>query len=123
MSRMRSSARLALFFLAVALSGGLPSATAHHGWGGYVAEQPLQVTGTVERITFENPHGLLLLATPDKTWEVVLAPPSRMINRGLTIDQIKVGDSVEVYGYPHRTRENELRAEWIKVNDRTTQLR
>src|SRR5512147_2387354 len=50
-------------------------------------------------------------------------PPARMITRGLTLDQIRIGDTVEVYGYPHRSREVEMRAEWIRVHDKITQLR
>lgn len=99
------------------------SARAHHGWGAYASDQPLTLLGTVERISFENPHGILILKTPEKVWEVVLAPPFRMINRGLEESQIRVGDVVEVMGYPHRTREIELRAEWIKVQGKITQLR
>ncbi len=99
------------------------SARAHHGWGSYASDRPLTLVGTVERISFENPHGILILKTPEKVWEVVLAPPFRMINRGLEESQIRVGDTVEVMGYPHRTREIELRAEWIKVQGKITQLR
>ncbi len=99
------------------------SAGAHHGWGSYAADRPLTLVGTVERIGFENPHGILILKTPEKVWEVVLAPPFRMINRGLGESRIRVGDTVEVMGYPHRTREIELRAEWIKVQGEIVPLR
>ncbi|MCS6780028.1 MAG: DUF6152 family protein [Geminicoccaceae bacterium] len=111
-------------FLLVLAALGLPAtARAHHGWGSYDSDRPLTLTGTVERIGFENPHGILILKTPEKVWEVVLAPPFRMINRGLEERMIRVGDVVEVMGYPHRTRDIELRAEWIKVNGTITQLR
>jgi hypothetical protein len=98
-------------------------ALAHHGWGSYASDQPLTLVGTVERVSFENPHGVLVLKTPEKVWEIVLAPPFRMISRGLQESQIQPGDTVEVMGYPHRTRAIELRAEWIKVKGAITQLR
>lgn len=109
--------------LLISLALGFSTVHAHHGWGSYDANRPMQITGTVRKATFENPHGLLLLASEDKLWEVVLSPPARMINRGLTIDQIQSGATVEVYGYPHRTNDTEMRAEWIKVHDKVTQLR
>lgn len=111
--------------LLLALPGlALPAAArAHHGWGSYASDQPLTLTGTVERVSFENPHGILILKTPEKVWEIVLAPPFRMINRGLEESQIQIGDTVEVMGYPHRSREIELRAEWIKVKGKITPLR
>ncbi len=110
--------------LVVALLFALPQlAHAHHGWGSYDSDRPLRLVGTVEKVSFENPHGILILKTPEKIWEVVLAPPFRMIARGLQEHMIRIGDTVEVMGYPHRSREVELRAEWIKVNGTITQLR
>ena len=106
------------------LAAMLPvAARAHHGWGSYQPDKPLTLTGIVKTSAFENPHGILGLQTPDKLWEVVLSPPSRMISRGLQPEMIKVGEEVQVMGYPHRSREIELRAEWIKVKETTTQLR
>ncbi|MCS6877863.1 MAG: DUF6152 family protein [Geminicoccaceae bacterium] len=115
---MRRRAFLVVLFAAVPLA-----ARAHHGWGSYDSDRPLTLSGVVERVSFENPHGILILRTPDKVWEVVLAPPFRMINRGLHEHMIRPGQVVEIMGYPHRTRDVEIRAEWIKVNGTITQLR
>lgn len=102
----------------------LPSlARAHHGWGSYASDQPKSLVGAVERVSFENPHGILILKTPEKVWETFLAPPFRMIGRGLEESRIRPGDTVEMMGYPHRTRPDGLRAEWIKVDGAITQLR
>jgi hypothetical protein len=98
-------------------------AHAHHGWGGYDAANPLELTGTVESSAFENPHGILMLKTDAKTWEVVLAPPFRLQARGVTPQMLAVGATLEAYGYPHRTRDIELRAEWIRIAGTTYQLR
>lgn len=114
---------LALPLLGLPLLGLPTGARAHHGWGSYAADQPTTLVGTVERVSFENPHGILILKTPEKVWEIVLAPPFRMISRGLEESRIQPGDTVEVMGYPHRTRAIELRAEWIKVKGAITQLR
>jgi hypothetical protein len=114
--------RTSLVILAAGLLGGRRAA-AHHGWGSYEAGAPVDVTGTVERMSFDNPHGTLWLKAPEKTWEVVLAPPSRLRSRGVSPDMLAVGTEVEAYGYPHRSREVEMRAEWIKVAGQTYQLR
>jgi hypothetical protein len=111
-------------FVAALAASALPGvARAHHGWGSYASDRPLTLVGTVERVSFENPHGILILKTPEKVWEIVLAPPFRMVARGLEENQIQPGDTVEVMGYPHRSRDVELRAEWIKVKGTITQLR
>ena len=96
---------------------------AHHGWTGYDEKTPTTLTGTVKASGYENPHAFVELETKDKTWHVVLAPPSRMGSRGLVKDMIKPGTIATVMGYPHKTDKNELRAERITVAGRTTELR
>jgi hypothetical protein len=90
-------------------------AVAHHGWGNYDAEAPRTLSGTIERVQAQGPHATLWLRTGDKVWEVVLAPPSRMRNRGLPPERLAVGGTVEVFGYPHRSNGDEIRAEWIRA--------
>jgi hypothetical protein len=99
------------------------AAAAHHGWGGYDSNRVLKLSGVVREANFENPHGMLRLQTPDKTWTVVLSPPARMVNRGLSTDAIKVGGTVLVEGYPNKTVADEMRAERITVSDKTVELR
>lgn len=53
----------------------------------------------------------------------MLAPPSRMGNRGLTQDMLKVGKAVSVEGYVHKTDVTEVRAERIALDGRTIELR
>lgn len=108
----------------VALLGILSTgAWAHHGWGGYDATQKLTLTGVIREATFSNPHGTLQLETPEKTWLVILSPPLRMQNRGLTEAMLAVGATATVEGYPHKTDPVEMRAERITVDGRTTELR
>jgi len=98
-------------------------AFAHHGWSEYDASQPLTLTGSIEASGYEHPHGFTRLKTADKTWTVVLAPPSRMENRGLTPAMLAPGTRAVVVGYPNRNKPEELRAERITIGDKTTELR
>jgi hypothetical protein len=98
-------------------------ASAHHGWSEYDSTQPLQLTGTIQDSGYEHPHGYLRLSTDDKQWTVILAPPSRMENRGLGKEMLAVGNQVTVAGYPHRSNTEELRAERITAGGKTTELR
>ncbi|WP_306392381.1 DUF6152 family protein [Telluria beijingensis] len=109
--------------LGAVLSTAIATASAHHGWSEYDAKQPKQLTGTIEESGYQQPHGFVRLKTADKTWVVVLAPPGRMENRGLAKDMLAVGGEVTVYGYPNRSKPNELRAERITVGDKVTELR
>jgi hypothetical protein len=99
------------------------AAFAHHGWSGYDASKPLTVTGTIKEAGYEHPHGFVRLQAPEKAWVVTLAPPSRMENRGLQQATLKPGTTATVMGYPSRTDPGEMRAEWIAIDGKTTQLR
>lgn len=98
-------------------------ANAHHGWSEYDADRPLQLTGTIEESGYVHPHGFVRLKTADKTWLVVLAPPSRMENRGLERDSLAKGGTASVVGYPNRNKPEEMRAERIIIKGKTTELR
>lgn len=98
-------------------------ALAHHGWSEYDATQTLKLTGTIEESGYIYPHGQIRLKTPAKTWIAVLAPPSRMENRGLTKDMMKVGVTATVEGYPNRSKPEEMRAERITIAGKTVELR
>lgn len=112
---------LSLSVLATALVA--TSALAHHGWSEYNADKPLELSGTIAESGYQQPHGYVRLKTADKTWMVVLAPPSRMESRGLAKAMLATGGKVTVYGYPHRSKNDELRAERITVGDKVTELR
>ncbi|RRV07462.1 hypothetical protein EGJ27_12350 [Pseudomonas sp. v388] len=99
------------------------AAFAHHGWSEYDTGNVLNLNGTIEESSYANPHGEIRLRTKNKTWTVVLAPPSRMENRGLTKDMLAVGNDAEVTGYPNRNKPEELRAERIIIAGKTVELR
>ena len=106
------------------LSLAIPlSALGHHGWSEYDSSKPLKLTGKIVESGYEHPHGHVRLAAPGKTWQVVLAPPSRMERRGLPKEALKPGNSVTVEGYPNRDKPEEMRAERISANGKTVELR
>jgi hypothetical protein len=109
-------------FLAVAL--GVPLAVmAHHGWSEYDTSKAQKLTGKIVESGYEHPHGHIRFEAPGKTWNVVLAPPSRMENRGLPSAWLKPGASATVEGYPNRNKPEEMRAERITINGKTIELR
>jgi hypothetical protein len=122
----RMSARLQIWVgglalvVAVLVTG---SAVAHHGWGSYDAERPITVTGRIEKVAYGNPHVEIVVEADGKRWSVVLAPVSRMEARGATADVVSLGKNISVYGYPSREKPDEMRAERIKIDDRTYEMR
>jgi hypothetical protein len=110
--------------LACAILAAVPVAVlAHHGWSEYDSSRALKLTGKIIESGYEHPHGHVRLETPGKTWNVVLAPPSRMERRGLEKAALKPGTIATVEGYPNREKTEELRAERISIEGKTTELR
>lgn len=102
---------------------------AHHGWSEYDSSKVLKLTGKIVESGYEHPHGHIRFeakgegATAGKTWNVVLAPPSRMENRGLQKAWLKPGATATVEGYANRNKPEEMRAERIIINGKTVELR
>ena len=96
---------------------------AHHGWTGYDETKTVQLTGVIKEAGYENPHGFVNLEVDKKVWHIVLAPPSRMESRGLPKEKLKVGDSATIAGYVHKQTKDEIRAERITIDGKTTELR
>ena len=113
---MNTLARLAAFTAALAL----PSlAAAHHGWG-WTEDRESRLSGTIESISFGNPHMHLQLRTSDGLWEVDLSPPITARSSGFGPGAAKVGDKAVLTG--HRARDRGIRGfkgETITVGGKT----
>jgi len=109
------------FLLAAALAAG--PALAHHGWSEYDSSKTLTLTGTIAQAGYEHPHGFVHLTVEGKPWVAVLAPPSRMENRGLPRAELVPGAKVTLVGYANRNKPEEMRAERITIAGRTVELR
>jgi len=108
------------FLAALAL---LPAAAiAHHGWSEYDSSKLLKISGRIVEAGYEHPHGFIRLESPGKVWLCILAPPSRMENRGLAKDLLKPGFAATVEGYANRDKPEEMRAERITVGGKTVEL-
>ena len=115
-------ARIVTVALAAALASSGP-VSAHHGWSEYDSTKALNLTGVIKESGYEHPHGHVVLDASGKLWHVVLAPPSRMENRGLAKDSLKPGNTVTVVAYPNRNKPDEARAERITARGKTVELR
>jgi hypothetical protein len=115
--------KLATLLLVVVLLAAPVAGEAHHGWSEYDATKVLNLTGVIKESGYEHPHGHVVLDASGKLWQVVLAPPSRMENRGLPRASLKPGNTVTVVAYPNRNKPDEARAERITANGKTVELR
>lgn len=111
-----------LFIVGIAMASA-GAAYAHHGWSKYDAAKKFTITAPVETLSWSNPHGQITLKHENATWTVILAPVSRMLNRGLTEEMLKTGATVAAEGYPSTVTPNEMRAERVTVDGKTVELR
>lgn len=109
--------------VAAALVAIPAAAVAHHGWSSYDETKPITVAGQLQSVVWGNPHGTAKVTYQKKAWDVVLAPTSRMIARGLNADSINKGQRVTLTGYARRDGTSEMRVERITVGDTTVELR
>jgi hypothetical protein len=110
--------RLRLLGLAIAAAAISTPTAAHHGWETYL-EQEFALTGMVQSANLGGPHGLIRMRVGRQTWDVVLAPPTRIQRAGLTMAAIPSGTRVTARGHRHRNpRQLEMKTERLVVGNR-----
>jgi hypothetical protein len=112
---------LAATVLALGLSPAI--AFAHHGWGSYDVAKKFTIDAPIEHVVWQNPHVHVMLKYQDATWEVTLAPISRMTRRGVEEVMLKPGVTIAAEGYPSTRTEHEMRAERITIDGKIYEMR
>lgn len=96
---------------------------AHHGWSSYDASKTLKITAPLSSVSWGNPHGAAKVVWQKKSWDVILAPVSRMEARGLTREMLAPNRTVTLVGYPRKDGTAEMRIERVIVGNKTVELR
>ena len=58
---------LLVTFTTLLVAMALPAA-AHHGWSEYDTDKRLELSGTIKRSVYEQPHGYISPQTKNKLW-------------------------------------------------------
>ncbi len=85
-------------------------AAAHHGAAGlFDLTRTVEVTGSVKKWSFVNPHPILVLEVTDESgatadWDLYFGPAAAAIlrNRGFAPDTFEFGETLIVTGHPAR---------------------
>jgi hypothetical protein len=118
---MRYEASFFILPLALLLS---PSSTyAHHSFAAeYDTDKPIQITGTVTKVEWTNPHVHFYVDVKNDrgqviNWNIELGPPLILGHLGWRQNSLKIGDQVTVEGYLAKDQSNLANAKKVTLAD------
>ena len=110
--------------LMIVVSTLIPAAAlAHHGWSTYDPDKPVTVTGKLKDVSWSNPHAGAKIAYQRRTWNVVLAPVTRMQARGLTAAMLTSGKPVTLQGQVRKDGAPEMKIDRLTLDGKAYELR
>ena len=92
------------------------SAAPHHAFSAeFDINQPVELTGTVTRMEWTNPHAWFFIETKDdngsvQNWAIELVGINELLRLGWGRDRVKAGDVVNVQGFGARNGTNTANA-------------
>ena len=114
------------FFARVAAVTAFCPVAASYGHHSFSAEfdrdKPIQVTGTVTKVEWTNPHARIYLAVQDTdgkvvNWDFELGPPNGLMRQGWRRDSLHAGHVVTVSGFLSKDQEHVANARSVKLPD------
>lgn len=101
----------AVLLASAAFASALPL-LAHHSFAAEFDDQkPVKMTGVITRVEWQNPHIWFYLDVKNAdgsvtNWGFAGGAPGQLMRRGITKDQLKVGETVVVEGFRSKDGSN-----------------
>ena len=99
---------------------------ASHGHHSFAAEfdsnKPIELTGTVTKVEWTNPHARIYIDVQEEggkvvNWDFELGPPNGLMRQGWRRDSLRAGHVVTVTGFLSKDQEHVANARSVNLPD------
>jgi hypothetical protein len=110
--------------LILGLAALAADASAHHSFSAeFDAYKPLNVTGPVTKVEWQNPHAWFYVDVKDDqgkvaSWGFELGSPNLLLRNGWTRESMKAGDVVTVEAFLAKNGSNNANARAVTLGDK-----
>ncbi len=94
-----------VFLVAIGALVSSAHVNAHHAFAAvFNGEDPIEISGTITKVEWMNPHTWFYIAIENSTgeaenWALEMGSPNGLVRRGWSRRTLQVGDRVRVSGY------------------------
>ena len=104
-------------------AGSFTTSQAHHSFSAeYDRDKPIELTGTVTRLEWTNPHARIYIDVKDadgkvQNWDFELGPPNGLMRQGWNRNSLREGHVVTIKGFLSKDQERVANARSVSLPD------
>ena len=104
-------------------AGSVTTIHAHHSFSAeYDRDKPIELTGTVTKLEWTNPHARIYIDVKDaggkvQNWDFELGPPNGLMRQGWNRNSLREGHVVTIKGFLSKDQERVANARSVSLPD------
>jgi len=108
---------------AIAALGPVFASYGHHSFSAeYDRDKPIELTGTVTKLEWTNPHARIYIDVKDadgkvQNWDFELGPPNGLMRQGWNRNSLREGHVVTIKGFLSKDQEHVANARSVSLPD------